>query len=244
MTGPESPPRVGITCSSDHPTFGAVGDVLAERGYAVTYLDAERPIDRGTLAGLSGFVTKHTRPASVRALVAAERLGVPTWNSATGVLACVSRLSQLCVLSGVGFPVPSASRSRPAEPYVAKGLYHWEPGATVNGEGAVYEELLDVDPVDYKYYVVDDGRTRRTVVLRAASKLRGEKRVLGEAEPVAAHVARIEALMDRLGMRGVGVDLVRTDDGWYAVDLNPCPGFEGTGLEGALADSVESCLDG
>ncbi len=243
MSPPESPARVGITCRSDHPTFGTVGDVLAERGYAVSYLDAERPIDRGTLSGLSAFVIKHTRPASVRALVAAERMGVPTWNSATGVLACVSRFSQLCALSGVGFPVPAASRVRPAGPYVAKGLYHWQPGATVNGEGAVYEELLDADPVDHKYYVVDDGGTRRTVVLRAASKLRGEKRVLGGAEPVAEHVDRIEALMDRLGMRGVGVDLVRTDDGWYAVDLNPCPGFEGTGFEDALADSVESCLE-
>lgn len=49
--------------------------------------------------------------------------------------------------------------------------------------------------------------------------------------------------MERLDMRGIGVDVIRTDDGWYAVDINPCPSFAQTGLEGALVDSIESCLD-
>ncbi|MEF8826966.1 MAG: hypothetical protein V5A27_11615 [Halapricum sp.] len=49
--------------------------------------------------------------------------------------------------------------------------------------------------------------------------------------------------MERLDMRGIGVDLIRTDEGWYAVDLNPCPSFKQTSLEDALVDSIGSCLN-
>ena len=59
-----------------------------------------------------------------------DRLGVPRWNSATGVLACVPRFSQLCVRSGVGFPVPTASRRKPSGGYVSKRLYHRDGPAT------------------------------------------------------------------------------------------------------------------
>jgi glutathione synthase/RimK-type ligase-like ATP-grasp enzyme len=235
--------RIGVAAPPDHPVFGVVVDRLAARGHDVSYVDPETPVDRSELASLSLFVVKRTRPASVRALIAAERLGVPTWNSATGVQACVSRFSQLCVLSGVGFAVPETFRERPPGEYVAKGLYHWHPPPTVDGEGDFYEELLPAEPVDYKYYVVDDGSTHHPVVLRATSKLWGEKRILDEDDPRPEHVDRIVSLMDRLGMRGVGVDLLRVEGDWYAVDLNPCPGFRETGLEAALVDSIESSLD-
>jgi glutathione synthase/RimK-type ligase-like ATP-grasp enzyme len=235
--------RVGITCRPDHPVFSAVAERLAARGYDVAFFDPEETVDDEELAALSLFVSKQTRPASVRTLVAAERLGVPTWNSATGVLVCVSRFSQLCALAGVGFDVPRATTERPEGDYVAKNRYHWNMSPEVNGEGDVYEELLPADPVDYKYYVVDDGSTHRAAVLRATSKLWGPKRVLGTVDPVPRHVERIATLMDRLGMRGVGVDVLRVDDCWYAVDLNPCPSFGQTGLETALTDSIESCLD-
>jgi len=242
MTGAGARAHVGITCPSDHPVFGVVGDRLVERGHDVTYFDPTVDLDRETLAALSLLVVKQTRPASVRAAIAAEHLGVPTWNSATGVVACVSRLSQLCLLEGVGFAVPAALPTPPAGDYVAKGRYHWQQSPELNGEGDVYEALLAEDPVDHKYYVVHDGATYRTVVLRATSKLWGEKRVLGAVEPVPEHVERITALMARLGMRAMGVDLVHAEDGWYAVDLNPCPSFAGTGLEGALVESIEAWL--
>jgi hypothetical protein len=240
----DDPARIGITCRSSHPVFSSVAERLRTRGHVVTFFDPEVPVDEDELAALSLFVNKQTRPASVRALVAAERLGVPTWNSATGVLVCVSRFSQLCALAGVGFDVPRASTAKPDGDYVAKNRYHWNMSPSVNGEGDVYEELLPADPVDYKYYVVDDGSTYRTAVLRATSKLWGPKRVLGRADPVPRHVDRIATLMDRLDVCGVGVDLIRVDDRWYAVDLNPCPSFERTGLEEALTNSIESCLDG
>ncbi|MFC5368718.1 histidine kinase [Salinirubrum litoreum] len=234
---------IGITVQPDHPVFGVVCDRLTARGHDVRFFDSNAPIPADDLRDLSLFVVKHTRPESIRALLAAERLGVPTWNSATGVQACATRFSQLCSLSGVGFTVPSASREKPAGDYVSKRLYHWESAPEVNGEGDCYEELLDAEPVDYKYYVVDDGETHHPVVLRATSKLWGEKQVLGETTPHSEHVERIVSLMDALGMRGLGVDLVRVDDDWYAVDLNPCPGFAETGLEDALVASIESALD-
>lgn len=241
-TPAESGATIGITVEPDHPVFGIVCDRLSAAGHEVRYFDAEEPIPADDLRDLSLFVVKHTRPESVRALLTAERLGVPTWNSATGVQACTTRFSQLCSLSGVGFAVPTTSRERPTGDYVSKRLYHWESAPDVNGEGDVYEELLDPEPVDYKYYVVDDGETHRAVVLRATSKLWGEKKVLGETTPEPAHVERLVSLMDSLGMRGLGVDLVRVDDDWYAVDLNPCPGFAETGLEDALVASIESAL--
>ncbi|MFB6074019.1 MAG: histidine kinase [Haloarculaceae archaeon] len=236
------PAHIGIACTPGHPVFSVVADALSARGHETTYLDPTGPIDRDTLASLSLFVSKHTRPATVRALIDAERLGVPTWNSATGVQACASRFSQLSVLEGVGFAVPEASREKPDGDYVAKGLFHWDETIEVNGDGDLYETLLPADPVDYKYYSVDDGQHRRTVVLRATSKLEGEKTVLGRAEPLPEHVARIESLMALLDMRSLGVDLLCADETWYAVDLNPCPSFVGTGLEDALVASIESSL--
>jgi hypothetical protein len=235
--------HIGITCPADHPVFSVVGETLVDRGHRVSYFDPNERVERTALAELSLFVSKRTRPASVRTLIDAERLGVSTWNSATGVLACVSRFSQLCLLSGAGFAVPDASRTKPPGDYVAKKLYHWEMTPEVNGEGDVYEELLPADPVDHKYYAVDDGESCRTTVLRATSKLWGEKRILGEGEPVTEHVRRIESLVERLGMSSLGVDLIRAGDRWYAVDVNPCPSFVGTGFEDALVDSIESRLE-
>ena len=272
--------RIGITCPPDHPVFSVVGESLADRGHEVIFFDPTREVPTADLESLSLLVHKRTRPASVRALLRAERQGVPTWNSATGVSACVSRFTQLCLLRGVGFPVPAASPSKPDGSYVAKPRYHWEMNPELNGEGDVYEELLDVEPIDYKYYVVDDGTTHRVTVLRTTSKLYGDKRVLGEATPVPAAAERVRRLADRLGMRSIGVDLVRladdaaesadgerssdagTDreggacpgtpvgddarspvDGWYAVDLNPCPSFVGTGMEEVLVDSILDALE-
>ncbi len=238
----ETTARIGITCRPDHAVFSTVASNLVGRGHAVTFFDYERPVNEAFLADLALFVSKKTRPASIETLLRAERLGVPTWNSATGVLACVSRFSQLCVLEGVGFAVPAASRMKPDGDYVAKNRFHWNMSPELNGEGDLYEEYLPAAKVDYKYYVVDDGERLHTRVLRATSKLFGEKRVVGEAEPLTEHVGRIGDLMERLEMHAVGVDLVLVDDDWYAVDLNPCPSFRGTGLEDALTDSIANCL--
>jgi len=234
--------HVGITAPADHPFFAGIGDRLTDRGHRVSFFDADTVVPRSTLAELTVFVSKRTRPASIRSLRAAADLGVATWNSPTGVLACASRLSQLCLLEGVGFDVPAAGSTPPDGEYVAKGLYHWSGPPERGGDGDVYEELLVADPIDFKYYVVDTGDGHEAAVVRATSKLWGEKRIVGTTDPDPTIVDRITTLLTRLDMRGIGVDVLHTPDGWYAVDLNPCPSFVGTGLETAIVASIEACM--
>ena len=235
--------RIGITCRSHHPVFSVVADRLASRGFDVAFLDPEHRIVVEDVSDLSLLVTKSTRPATVRALMDAERHGVPTWNSATGVMVCASRLCVLCALEHVGFRVPAVYPTRPETgEYVAKSHYHWGDPPNLNGNGDIYEELLPIDPIDYKYYVVHDGVEYRTVTVRATSKLFGSKHVVGTTEPVQEHVDGIQRLMARLGMRAIGVDFVSVDEDYYAVDVNPCPSFKQTGLETALVDSIVSSI--
>ena len=236
--------RLGVAGPADHPVFGPIADRLRDRGVAVTWFDPTEPVPEAALRDLDLFLAKRTRPASVRALVAAERLGVPTWNSATSAMVCVHHVTQLCALAGAGFRVPPVSCSPPAGDYVAKAGLHWGPAPAVNGEGDVYEPLLDADPVDYKYYAVDDGDDVQLAVVRASSKLHGEKRVRGTGPVDPGHAGRIEWLLDRLEMAGVGIDLVRAGSDWYAVDLNPCPSFRGAGLADALLRSILRRLPG
>ncbi|SEO21719.1 hypothetical protein SAMN04487948_101144 [Halogranum amylolyticum] len=234
---------IGIGCRVDHPVFSVVADRLRGRGFEVRFLDPDRRVGDETLRTLSLLVTKSTTPTTVRTLLAAERRGVPTWNSATGVMACVSRLSALCALESVGFRVPTVYPARPAAgDYVAKSRYHWGYPPRLNGEGEIYEGLLPCDPVDFKYYVVDDGAEYRAVTLRATSKLFGSKEILGRSTPRPDYVDGIRRLMERLEMRALGVDFVETDEDYYAVDVNPCPSFARTGLEGALVASIVSAV--
>lgn len=232
---------MGLVCRRDHEVFGAVARRLEAAGLTVTFFDPGTPIATESLADLSLLVNKAAHPESFRALAWAERHGLPTWNGyETALLAF--RLVGYRALEWVGFEVPPVSTTPPAGPHLTKRIVDWNP-AVDTPVPVFHQELVDARPVDYKYYAVDDGTTCRTVVLRATSKLWGEKRILGEAEPLSEHARRIETLMDRLGMRALGVDLVRADGTWYAVDLNPCPSFRGTGLTDALVASIESCLE-
>ncbi|MFB6104462.1 MAG: hypothetical protein ABEJ57_05170 [Halobacteriaceae archaeon] len=234
--------HIGITVEAGHPFFSEIGDRLAERGHTVSFLDPETVVPRSTLAELSLFVSKRTRPASIASLRSAADLGVTTWNSPTGVIAAATRFSQLCLLEGVGFDVPAAGRTKPAGEYVAKGRYHWSGPPERGGEGDIYEELLAADPIDFKYYVVDTGDDYEAAVVRATSKPWDEKRIVGTTDPDPTIVDRITTLLSHLDMRGIGVDVLHTPDGWYAVDLNPCPSFVGTDLERAVLTSIEDCL--
>lgn len=235
---------IGFNGRRKHEVFSVVVDYLQDRGHQVTYLDATRTLEPATIREFDILVNKSTRPGSVRSLVRAERLGVRTWNSATGVLVCAARTTQLCALAGVGFETPAVLPGPSDSDYVAKSRFHWGPPPTINGEGDIYEELLDVEPIDYKYYLVDAGDAVHVCLVRSTSKLiETEKRVLGTGTPQAALVRPLKGLLSVLEMRALGVDFVRTTDGrWVAVDLNPGPSFRGTGLERQLADSIEACL--
>lgn len=235
---------IGFNGRREHEVFSVVCDYLQDRGHHVTYLDATRTLDPGTIQELDVLVNKSTRPGSVRSLIRAERFGVSTWNSATGVSICAARPTQLCALAGMGFETPAVLPGPADEDYVAKSRFHWGPPPTINGEGDLYEELLDVEPIDYKYYLVDTGDDIQVCLVRATSKLvETEKRVLGTGTPEEALIRSLRRLLSVLEMRALGVDFVRTTDGrWVAVDLNPGPSFRETGLERQLADSIEACL--
>jgi hypothetical protein len=235
---------IGFNGRREHEVFSVVCDTLQDRGHRVRYLDATRTVDTSTIRELDLLVNKSTRPGSIHSLVLAERLGVSTWNSATGVLVCAARTTQLCALDGVGFETPALLAGPSDEDYIAKSRFHWGPPPTINGEGDLYEELLDVEPIDYKYYLVDTGDAVQVCLVRATSKLFDtNKRVLGTGTPQQALVRPLKRLLSVLEMKALGVDFVRTPDGrWIAVDLNPGPSFRETGLERQLVDSIEGCL--
>ena len=235
---------IGINGPREHEVFSVVSELLRDRGHRVTYLDPTQTLDPSSIRALDVLVNKRTRQGSIRTLMRAERLGIPTWNSATGVMVCCGRISQLCALAGVGFETPTLLPGPSDGDYVAKSRFHWGPSPTINGAGDLYEELLEVDSVDHKYYLVDTDETVHVCLIRATSKLfDGEKRVLGTGTPKEALVGPLKRLLSLLEMRALGVDFVRATDGtWYAVDLNPGPSFRGTGFETLLADSIEDCL--
>lgn len=235
-------PRIGITASRDHPVFGVVGDRLTASGYTVSCLDTTHPLPEPTLDQLSAFVPTGIRPGTVRALQRAGTYGVPTWNSPIGVSSSVTRFNALNLLEDAGFKVPDAGTTPPEGAYVARGLYHWSAPGTIGGDGAVYETLLETDRVEYQYHVVDTGDGYRASVVRVNSPLWGEQRAFGTSDPLPEHVDRITGLMEALSMRGIRVDLVRTDGGWYAVALDPGPGFDDAGLEAAIGTSIEALL--
>ena len=235
---------IGINGPREHAVFSVVSDLLRERGHRVTYLDPTRTLDPSTIERLDVLVNKRTRPGSVRTLMRAARMGIPTWNSATGVMVCSARITQLCALAGVGFETPTLLPGPSETDYVAKSRFHWGPSPTINGEGDLYETLLEVDPIDYKYYLVDTGDDVHLSLVRATSKLfEPDKRILGTGPTDETLVGPLKRLLSLLEMRALGVDFVRSSDGtWYAVDLNPGPSFRGTGFETLLADSIEACL--
>ncbi|MFB6130562.1 MAG: RimK family alpha-L-glutamate ligase [Salinigranum sp.] len=240
--GGERSARVGIVCEPDHPVLSSVAASLRAEGCEVVFFEPGAEIDEASLRSLSLLVNKKTRPASIRALRRAERLGVPTWNGPTPTILFASRLVALSALEAVGFVTPPLRFERPPEPYVAKRLFGWEGPPELNGEGDFYQDLLPTDGTDRKYYAVDAGRDCHVAVVLVSSKLFGEKRYLGTAASRPEVERRIRRLMDITGARSLGVDLIRSRGGRVAVDVNVSPSFRHAGLEGPLADSIRDCL--
>ncbi|WP_439028199.1 hypothetical protein [Haloarchaeobius sp. DT45] len=235
-------PRVGILCRADHDVFSGVANTLRDRDVGVTFYDPEVPLDGETVAGLDAIVSKKTRPATYTTLRRAAALDVPAWNDF--VVYCIFgfRLVGLHALEAVGFRTPPVSFAPPEGEYVAKACRSWEGEPVRNSEGDFYQSLLPADPVDHKYYCVDDGDRYHVRVLEAASKLGGEKRILGRRDPDPELAAKVRELATRTGARGVGVDVVQVDGEPYAVDVNPSPSFRGTSFEPVLADSIQCLL--
>lgn len=234
---------VGIICNDDHHTFRSVADRLQSLGYDAEFFEPGVDLLPPDLDRLALLVNTEADPASFRALRYAESHGVPTWNGTTAFL-LEARLVGKNALEAAGFRVPSTHFERPAGPYVAKELFDWQTGAvpTIGGESDFYEPLLDAEPFDFEYYVVDDGFTRHVRSVLARSKLYGEHVCLGPVEPDPELVPKLERLLTLTDARALGVDVVIADGESYAVDVSPAPSFREAELVDVLVDSIVDCL--
>ncbi|MFC7133209.1 MULTISPECIES: hypothetical protein [Salinibaculum] len=237
--------RVGLICNADHDIFADVARRLEAAGITVTFFEPGRRLTDADLADLALLMNKKVDPESFHALLAAQRLGVPTWNGFRTLLLGV-RLLGYQKLRDVGFRVPPTHLTRPDGQHVAKTHvdWHFRPDPELNGEGDVYQELVPATPVDYKYYAVDTGSDIVVQVLKTTSKLRGEKRPLGLVEPDPDLARQVRALLRRTGTQALGVDCVRADGQYWAVDVNPAMSFRNAAMVPDLVESVLARLPG
>ena len=239
----ESNPGIGILCQKSKPVFGDVAERLRNAGFQVRFFHPRYPLSVDDVADLSLIVNKKTLPSALPTLRHAEQAGTVLWNNLQALILFSSRLVGLRALSEMGFLTPKVTFEKPDTEYVAKGYYIWNDEPELNGEGDFYQELIPTEPVDYKYYAVNDGTRIHVAGRRVTSKLYMEKRFLGQIEIRPALAASLRALVERFDLRGVGVDLVKDDDGQYwAVDVNLAAGYRDTGLEPALTESIIGSL--
>ncbi len=236
---------IGILCQRSKPVFSDVAERLRNANFEVRFFHPRSPPSPDQIADLSVIVNKKTIPCALPALRHARRSGTALWNNLQAVILFSSRLVGLRALSEVGFLTPEVTFEKPDGEYVAKGYYIWNDEPELNGEGDFYQELIPTEPVDYKYYAVDDGSQIHVAGRRVTSKLYGEKQFIGQLETRPALAASLRELVERFDLRGVGVDLVEDADGKYwAVDINLAAGYRDSGLELALTDSVIASLPG
>lgn len=240
---PDGTDRIGILCAADQPVFTAVADRLRESGSAVQFFDPQSGISPSQIDDLSLLVNKQVFPVALPALGHARRTGTPLWNNLPATIAFSSRLIGLHALEAVGFRTPPLTFEKPAGEYIAKDWSVWSRDPELNGDGDFYQQLIPTEPVDYKYYAVNDGAHIQTAGRRVTSKLYGPKRFLGEARTRPRLTGCLHCLVERADLRGVGVDLVRDDeDRFWAVDVNLAAGYRDTGLASAISRSICASL--
>ena len=240
---PHGRPRVGFICNADHDVFGAVADRLQRDDIDVRFFEPGTTVPESAIEDLSLLLNKKVAPESFRALAAADQRGVPTWNG-SGTAQLGVRLAGYHALAQVGCRVPETTFVPPEGEYVAKTFvdWHYEPDPVCNGEGDLYQPLLATTGIDHKYYAVDTGDAVDVRVLRTTSKLGGEKEPLGLDDPDPTLAAAVRRLLRVTESQALGVDFVETDDGFWAVDVNPAMSFRHAAMEAHLAASVRARL--
>jgi len=235
--------RIGILCKPNQPVFTEVAERLRNTGRRVRFFHPRSDLSPAQIADLSLLVNKKTVPDVLPALRHARQTGIPLWNGLQATILFSSRLVGLRALSKMGFRTPEVTFEKPAGASVAKGNYIWNDEPELNGEGDFYQELIQTEPVDYKYYAVNDGTRIHVAGRLVTSKLHGEKQFIERLQIEPPLAASLRQLVDRFDIRGVGVDLVKDTDGQYwAVDVNLAAGYRDTGLESALTQSILACL--
>lgn len=243
MPSPREGASIGFLCKTNKPVFVAVAERLRNAGFRVRFFHPRSGLSPRQAADLSLIVNKKTLPVTLPALRQARQRGTPLWNNLQATILFSSRLLGLRAVSEMGFRTPDVAFEKPPGEYVAKGFYVWGDDPELDGEGDFYHELIPTEPVDYKYYAVDDGDRTHVAGRRVTSKLYGQKRLLGRAQIKPALASPLRRLVERFDLRGIGVDLVKDHDGRYwAVDVNLAAGYRDTDLESALARSISGSL--
>lgn len=227
---------IGFICEPDHPVFGPVAERLSARGFAVRFFRPGDPVPETDIDELSALANATIHPSSFAALYYADRTGVETWNGFTATTALSCRLVALAALERVGCRVPDVRFEKPEGEYVGKHRFRW----TGSDDEGFYQERVRTDPVDYRYYAVDDGRETHLRALRIRTELTDSESVVADADVDITRAARVRELLDRFEARALGVDFTAGDDGYYALDVIPSPSFYGTMLGRQIADSVAS----
>lgn len=226
---------IGVVCEPDHPVFGRVGERLAARGFRVEFHRPGDPLDGPTVAAHDAFAVTVLHRGSVAALRAADRAGVETWNGFVPATALSCRLIALHALERVGCRVPSAGSIDDSR---LTRRVRWDD--RTGERRTVRQERVDSGPVTHRYYAVDDGVETHVQATALRDSL-SDHRPAVEATDADVEVAtRLRELLERFDARALGVDVVRADDGPYAVDVDPAPQFHGAGMERRLADSLAS----
>lgn len=235
--------QIGILCADDQPVFTAVASQLRDAGYTVRFFDPRSELSLGSIDDLALLVNKQVFPLNLPALRYAHRTRTPLWNNLIATIALSSRLIGLRALETVGFRTPRITFEKPEFEYVAKPSYIWYGDPELNGEGGFYQERIRTAPIDYKYYAVNDGVRVQIAAKRVTSKLYGPKRLLDQVRPKPMLTRRLRRLVNRLGLRGVGVDFVKDDkDRFWAIDVNLAAGYRDSELESALCESIRMDL--
>jgi hypothetical protein len=239
LDGPDGEPAVGLICNADHDVFADVARRLRKRGVAVRFFDPGTEVPTAAIESLSLLMNKKVDPNSFSALARAESRGVPTWNGTT-TMVLGARLVGYAVLEAAGCTVPPVAFDPPEADYVAKTQWDWhfEPDPERDGEGDFYQRLVPTEPIDYKYYAVDTGEEVVVRVLRATSKLYGEKEYLDLIDPDPRAAEQVRRVVRRTDSQAIGVDFVRSGDEYVAVDVNPAMSFRESGMEPELVRSV------
>ncbi|WP_336345899.1 ATP-grasp domain-containing protein [Halalkalicoccus ordinarius] len=231
--------QIGILCADDQPVFTAVASQLRDAGHTVRFLDPRSELSATQIEDLALLVNKQVFPLNLPAFRYAWRTGTPLWNNLIATIALSSRLIGLRALEAVGFHTPRITFEKPEFEYIAKPYYIWHGDPELNGEGGFYQERIHTDPIDYKYYAVNDGTRVQTAAKRVTSKLHGPKRFLNQIRPKPTLTRCLRRLVNRLKLRGVGVDFVKDDeDRFWAVDVNLAAGYRDSGLELPLYESI------
>ena len=235
--------QIGVLCADDQPVFTSVAGRLRDAGHTVRFFDPGSELSSAHIEDLGLLVNKQVFQLNLPALRYAQRTGTPLWNDLVATIALSSRVIGLRALETVGFRTPRITFEKPEFAYVAKPHYTWDGAPELNGEGGFYQELIRTKPIDYKYYAVNDGTQVQTAAKRVTSKLYGPKRFLDRVRPRPTLTRRLRRLVNRLGLRGVGIDFVKDDeDRFWAVDVNLAAGYRDSGLEPALCKSIRAVL--